>query len=147
MIFFAWTQESSIDGYRTAPGGQAPSLSSHRTVPSPPPTTPPPEGKLKKNSVKLRLLRNPGLFYLKPCWYQASATVGPAPQILLKSSRVFIFSVLHTSSTLPQQTSGQISVADPGCLSRIPDPDFYPFRIPTSPCWTHVSTYYYDCNA
>ena len=23
-----------------------------------------------------------------------------------------------------------ISVADPGCLSRIPDPDFYPFRIP-----------------
>jgi hypothetical protein len=24
----------------------------------------------------------------------------------------------------------QGSVADPGCLSRIPDPDFYPFRIP-----------------
>jgi hypothetical protein len=24
----------------------------------------------------------------------------------------------------------KISVADPGCLSRIPDPDFYPFRIP-----------------
>jgi hypothetical protein len=23
-----------------------------------------------------------------------------------------------------------VSVADPGCLSRIPDPDFYPFRIP-----------------
>jgi hypothetical protein len=23
-----------------------------------------------------------------------------------------------------------ISVADPGCLSRIPDPDFYPSRIP-----------------
>ncbi len=23
-----------------------------------------------------------------------------------------------------------ISVADPGCLSRLPDPDFYPFRIP-----------------
>jgi hypothetical protein len=22
------------------------------------------------------------------------------------------------------------SVANPGCLSRIPDPDFYPFRIP-----------------
>jgi hypothetical protein len=22
------------------------------------------------------------------------------------------------------------SVADPGCLSRIPDPDFHPFRIP-----------------
>jgi hypothetical protein len=22
------------------------------------------------------------------------------------------------------------SVADPGCLFRIPDPDFYPFRIP-----------------
>jgi hypothetical protein len=25
--------------------------------------------------------------------------------------------------------SMQISVADPGCLSRIPDPDFYPSRI------------------
>jgi hypothetical protein len=24
----------------------------------------------------------------------------------------------------------KISVADPGCLSRIPDPDFYPSRIP-----------------
>jgi hypothetical protein len=23
-----------------------------------------------------------------------------------------------------------LSVPDPGCLSRIPDPDFYPFRIP-----------------
>jgi hypothetical protein len=25
------------------------------------------------------------------------------------------------------------SVADPGCLSRIPDPDFYPSRIPGIP--------------
>jgi hypothetical protein len=25
-----------------------------------------------------------------------------------------------------------VSVADPGCLSRIPDPDFYPTRIPDS---------------
>jgi hypothetical protein len=25
---------------------------------------------------------------------------------------------------------GDCSVADPGCLSRIPDPDFYPSRIP-----------------
>jgi hypothetical protein len=24
----------------------------------------------------------------------------------------------------------RISIADPGCLSRIPDPDFYPSRIP-----------------
>jgi hypothetical protein len=24
----------------------------------------------------------------------------------------------------------KVSVADPGCLSRIPDPDFYPSRIP-----------------
>jgi hypothetical protein len=23
-----------------------------------------------------------------------------------------------------------VSVADPGCLSRVPDPDFYPSRIP-----------------
>ncbi len=28
------------------------------------------------------------------------------------------------------KTYMQISVADPGCLSRIPDPDFYPSRIP-----------------
>jgi hypothetical protein len=27
-------------------------------------------------------------------------------------------------------TSVHSSVADPGCLSRIPDPDFYPSRIP-----------------
>jgi hypothetical protein len=27
----------------------------------------------------------------------------------------------------------QSSVADPGCLSRIPDPDFYLFRIPDDP--------------
>jgi hypothetical protein len=30
------------------------------------------------------------------------------------------------------QNFSSISVADPGCLSRIPDPDFYPFRIPVS---------------
>jgi hypothetical protein len=29
---------------------------------------------------------------------------------------------------LEKNTTG--SVADPGCLSRIPDPDFYPSRIP-----------------
>jgi hypothetical protein len=28
------------------------------------------------------------------------------------------------------QRYGVDSVADPGCLSRIPDPDFYPSRIP-----------------
>jgi hypothetical protein len=27
------------------------------------------------------------------------------------------------------------SVADPGCLSRIPDPDFYPSRIPDPGSW------------
>ena len=27
-------------------------------------------------------------------------------------------------------SKGVASVADPGCLSRIPDPDFYPSRIP-----------------
>jgi hypothetical protein len=27
------------------------------------------------------------------------------------------------------------SVADPGCLSRIPDPDFYPSRIPDLGSW------------
>jgi hypothetical protein len=26
----------------------------------------------------------------------------------------------------------KVSVVDPGCLSRIPDPDFYPFWIPDS---------------
>jgi hypothetical protein len=29
-----------------------------------------------------------------------------------------------------ENAKDQCSVADPGCLSRIPDPDFYPFRIP-----------------
>jgi hypothetical protein len=29
----------------------------------------------------------------------------------------------------------EISVADPGCLSRIPDPDFYPPRIPDLGSW------------
>ena len=29
-----------------------------------------------------------------------------------------------------RKSSLTISVADPGCLSRIPDPDFYPSRIP-----------------
>jgi hypothetical protein len=28
------------------------------------------------------------------------------------------------------KNAGTGSVADPGCLSRIPDPDFYPSRIP-----------------
>jgi hypothetical protein len=27
------------------------------------------------------------------------------------------------------------SVEDPGCLSRIPDPDFYPSRIPDLESW------------
>ncbi len=31
---------------------------------------------------------------------------------------------------LKRMLSVWISVADPGCLSRIPDPDFYPSRIP-----------------
>jgi hypothetical protein len=30
---------------------------------------------------------------------------------------------------LYDQSLATISVADPGCLSRIPDPDFYPSRI------------------
>jgi hypothetical protein len=29
-----------------------------------------------------------------------------------------------------KEISSTASVADPGCLSRIPDPDFYPSRIP-----------------
>ncbi len=33
--------------------------------------------------------------------------------------------------SLRLESTGEIfSVADPGCLSRIPDPDFYPSRIP-----------------
>jgi hypothetical protein len=41
----------------------------------------------------------------------------------------------HSSSRLYSTDSIEVrsdlsSVADPGCLSRIPDPDFYPSRIP-----------------
>jgi hypothetical protein len=36
------------------------------------------------------------------------------------------------SCTLKQYWNKKISVADPGCLSRIPDPDFYPSRIQDS---------------
>jgi hypothetical protein len=32
----------------------------------------------------------------------------------------------------PTKSNNLFSVADPGCLSRIPDPDFYPSRIPDS---------------
>jgi hypothetical protein len=32
--------------------------------------------------------------------------------------------------TNPIKVSLNLSVADPGCLSRIPDPDLYPSRIP-----------------
>jgi hypothetical protein len=35
----------------------------------------------------------------------------------------------HCFNTVYEVVMG-ISVADPGCLSRIPDPDFYPSRIP-----------------
>ncbi len=34
------------------------------------------------------------------------------------------------STTLDKSMHSKTSVADPGCLSRIPDPDFYPSRIP-----------------
>jgi hypothetical protein len=34
---------------------------------------------------------------------------------------------MHRSNLLQHNNN---SVADPGCLSRIPDPDFYPSRIP-----------------
>jgi hypothetical protein len=34
------------------------------------------------------------------------------------------------STTREKYTGGVTSVADPGCLSRIPDPDFCPSRIP-----------------
>jgi hypothetical protein len=36
--------------------------------------------------------------------------------------------LIWTKSTKKEKY--KFSVADPGCLSRIPDPDFYPFRIP-----------------
>ena len=35
-----------------------------------------------------------------------------------------------TGSRTMSSSRVRISVADPGCLSRIPDPDFYPSRIP-----------------
>jgi hypothetical protein len=34
------------------------------------------------------------------------------------------------SSIITELDRSGTSVADPGCLSRIPDPDFYPSRVP-----------------
>jgi hypothetical protein len=38
----------------------------------------------------------------------------------------------YTYTALLSTISGDGSVTDPGCLSRIPDPDLYPFRNPGS---------------
>ncbi len=46
-------------------------------------------------------------------------------QIHLSEVRIKIRSFSHHAKIIRE-----ISVADPGCLSRIPEPDFYPFRIP-----------------
>jgi hypothetical protein len=42
--------------------------------------------------------------------------------------KIYLF-VNSTIQRCPKQIIN-CSVADPGCLSRIPDPDFYPSRIP-----------------
>jgi hypothetical protein len=41
-----------------------------------------------------------------------------------------IHNFISSSSSGTAINYGSVSVADPGCLSRIPDPDFYPSRIP-----------------
>jgi hypothetical protein len=41
---------------------------------------------------------------------------------------------MHVPNPL-KKISKNASVADPGCLSRIPDPDFYPSRIPDPGSW------------
>jgi hypothetical protein len=43
---------------------------------------------------------------------------------------IFCPDVLKLSFSKYLFTHIPTSVAEPGCLSRIPDPDFYPFRIP-----------------
>jgi hypothetical protein len=49
-----------------------------------------------------------------------------------KIMQIFVLYPISGPATMCRLLSqwGTISVADPGCLSRIPDPDFYPSRIP-----------------
>ena len=68
-------------------------------------------------------------------WYKSLGILLVYPVLLIRDvypgSRILIF--IYPGSRIQQQqqkSRGNISVADPGCLSRIPDPDFYPSRIP-----------------
>jgi hypothetical protein len=45
-------------------------------------------------------------------------------------SQDFFASGFFYESSSPKPPKENYSVADPGCLSRIPDTDFYPSRIP-----------------
>jgi hypothetical protein len=55
-------------------------------------------------------------------------------QKVKESSRTVIekkfFSVWRSTKIIIYEGTQERSVADPGCFSRIPDPDFYPSRIP-----------------
>jgi len=51
-----------------------------------------------------------------------------AEQALVLLLRIAREILIHRTATRKAQ-SYESSVADPGCLSRIPDPDFYPSRI------------------
>jgi hypothetical protein len=49
--------------------------------------------------------------------------------------KIVIYNIIFVSGAVKMCPHGTMpnahtSVADPGCLSRIPDPDFYPSRIP-----------------
>ncbi len=50
--------------------------------------------------------------------------------IALQSSSVLPIRDAYPGSEFFPSRLKYFSVADPGCLSRIPDPDFYPSRIP-----------------
>jgi hypothetical protein len=54
---------------------------------------------------------------------------GQSPQIIYPLYPVNITSTICKKSC-DAKTGLKTSVADPGCLSRVPDPDFYPSRIP-----------------
>jgi hypothetical protein len=49
---------------------------------------------------------------------------------LLCKASIILLNIGLIQMTNTQTKTFKASVADPGCLSRIPDPDFYPSRIP-----------------
>ena len=66
--------------------------------------------------------------------YLSKLTKNPStcnPKILTKLSELWVWNSRSGKNVSdPNPGIKKTSVADPGCLSQIPDPDFYPSRIP-----------------